>query len=102
MSRWLLFLAMTFAIAPRIAAQELGTVAGTIVSAETGLPVPAASVMLVGTTIGVVADLDGRYKLSAPAGNYTMQVQSLGFKTELREKVLVRPGLTQREDIRLG
>jgi outer membrane receptor for ferrienterochelin and colicin len=99
-ARWLVVMAL--ALAGQARAVEMGEVAGTIVSAETGQPVPAASVMLVGTTIGVVVDLDGRYRLSAPAGDYTLQVQSLGFKTELREKVTVRPGLTRREDIRMG
>ena len=99
-ARFLLLMGLALVAPAR--AVEMGEVAGTIVSAETGQPVPAASVMLVGTTIGVVADLDGRYRLSAPAGDYTLQVQSLGFKTELREKVTVRPGLTRREDIRMG
>jgi hypothetical protein len=39
------------------------TVKGTVVDSESGLPVPGASVKVVGTMIGVASDFDGEFSL---------------------------------------
>ena len=40
------------------------------------------SVAVKGTTKGTIADANGNYTLSLPAGNYTLQVVFLGYKTQ--------------------
>lgn len=40
------------------------TVTGTITSAEDGTPLPGVNVILKGTTIGTVTDIDGKYRLN--------------------------------------
>lgn len=38
-----------------------------VISDDTGTPIPGASVLVKGTTIGVAADMDGQYELTVPA-----------------------------------
>ncbi len=81
----------------------MGEIVGTVVSAETGLPVPGASVTLVGTGFGAAADdAEGRFSIVAPGGTYTVQATSLGYRTERRPNIVVRPAARTRVDLRLG
>jgi len=57
------------------------TVSG-IVTDENGEPLIGASVMIKGTTIATVADLDGRYSLAIPSGGGDLQIVYLGFKPQ--------------------
>src|SRR5665647_2136811 len=45
------------------------------VSDETGVPVPGATVIVKGTTIGAVTDMDGKFSISVPAASKTLAVQ---------------------------
>jgi TonB-linked SusC/RagA family outer membrane protein len=56
------------------------TVRGGVTDAATGEPVPAASVVVSGTTIGVIADINGNYSISAPSGS-TLVFSSIGYET---------------------
>ncbi|MCL1938680.1 MAG: DUF4139 domain-containing protein [Candidatus Azobacteroides sp.] len=56
------------------------TVSG-IVTDENGEPLPGASVVIKGTTIGAATDLDGKYSLAIPAGGGDLQISFLGFNT---------------------
>jgi TonB-dependent starch-binding outer membrane protein SusC len=48
-------------------------------------PVIAASVVLLGTTIGAATDVDGKYTIvKAPSGNFTVRASSVGFKPSAR------------------
>lgn len=57
-------------------------ITGTVTSAEDGSSVPGASVVVQGTTIGTVADAEGRYSLEVPAGARTLVFSFIGLKTE--------------------
>ncbi len=58
-----------------------GTLAGRVVDSDTGKPVIGASVQIVGTRTGTVADLDGRFELlSVPTGPVTLRVTAVGFE----------------------
>lgn len=57
---------------------------GVVQNAETGAPVPAASVFLNNTSVGTTASADGRFTLSVPAGRYDLIVSSVGFETFTR------------------
>ena len=48
------------------------------------LPVPGAAVMVAGTNIGVVSDLDGKYSLTidSPEADTQLQVSILGYETQ--------------------
>ena len=51
------------------------------VSDESGNPIPGATVVVEGTTIGVVTDFDGNYQINASAGNQ-LTFSSLGFSSQ--------------------
>ena len=75
----LLFLLLRSA-APVFSQESAARLWGRVVAAD-GSPVEHASVALKNTPIGTTADGKGRYSLPAPAGEYTLVVSALGYKT---------------------
>ena len=62
-------------------AQTKGTVSGTLLDKESkNQPLPFANVLIKGTSIGVNTDIDGKYSISLPAGNYTIQFSFVGYE----------------------
>jgi hypothetical protein len=57
-----------------------GVVSGKVV-ADDGLPIPGATVIVKGTTIGVVTDIEGNYSLKVPSPNSTLVFSFVGMKT---------------------
>lgn len=53
-----------------------------IVTDENGKPMPQATVLVKGTTLGVPTDAGGRYKLQLPSGNHTLVFRFLGYVTQ--------------------
>ncbi|MDE5656951.1 MAG: carboxypeptidase-like regulatory domain-containing protein, partial [Muribaculaceae bacterium] len=74
--RILLFLSMLALISGLATAR---TLSGTVVDDSNDEPLIGASVMVKGTTIGVVTDLDGNFSLDLPADAKTLQVSYVGF-----------------------
>ena len=56
-----------------------GTVKGNIIDKETKEPLTGATVQVVGTTQGAVADIDGNYTLQLPDGTYDLIVKYVGY-----------------------
>ena len=56
------------------------TVRGTVTDASNGDPVPGASVIISGTTNGVVTDVSGNYTISAPSDGVLI-FSSIGYET---------------------
>lgn len=52
-----------------------------VVSNASGEPMPGVTVMVAGTTVGTVTDLDGKYSLSAPEGA-TLVFSFIGYDTQ--------------------
>jgi iron complex outermembrane recepter protein len=61
-------------------AQGNGTVSGRVTSQETGEGLPAASVYIAGTGIGVQTRSDGSYSLSLRPGSYDLRIRVIGYK----------------------
>ncbi len=58
------------------------SIMGTVLDAETDEPLIGASVLLQGTTIGTITDVDGKFMLAnVPEGNYTLQISYTGYET---------------------
>jgi TonB-linked SusC/RagA family outer membrane protein len=70
----LVLFALGFAVAQR-------TVTGTV-SDQKGEPMVGASVLVKGTTTGVVSDIDGKYSLNLPAGATTLVFSFAGYVTQ--------------------
>ncbi len=58
------------------------TVSGVVTNAQTGEKLIGANVILVGTSLGAASDQNGKYSISAPAGNYTLRVSYIGYATQ--------------------
>ncbi len=70
----MVLLSLGFAIAQR-------AITGTV-SDQKGEPMVGASVLVKGTTTGVVTDIDGKYALNVPAGATTLVVSFAGYVTQ--------------------
>lgn len=64
------------------AAQKTIKVTGTILSAEDDEPVIGAAIVVKGTTIGTVTDLDGKFVLDVPSDAKTIFISYVGMKTK--------------------
>lgn len=69
-----LFLSIGFIVA------QTTRINGTVVDSN-GEPVISASVVVKGTTIGTVTDLDGKFSINVPEGNKTLVFTLVGMKT---------------------
>lgn len=93
------------------------TVTGTVKESD-GEPIIGASVVLKGTNIGTVTDIDGNFKLSVPANGKTLLISYLGMKsleaaitgavinvtledntTDLEEVVVIGYGTVKKKDL---
>ncbi|NBB87674.1 MAG: carboxypeptidase-like regulatory domain-containing protein [Bacteroidetes bacterium] len=73
------------------AAQPSGqaTLAGTVVDAETGDPLPGAHVFIAQSTRGTTTDADGRFRLAdVPLGAQRLYVSMLGYAPATRDTLL--------------
>jgi TonB-linked SusC/RagA family outer membrane protein len=55
---------------------------GIVLSADDGLPIIGASIMLKGTLNGTVTNIDGKFQLTVPAGNPLLLVSYIGMKSQ--------------------
>ena len=77
-----LLLAMLFLCIGWVNAQ-VSQVSGTVISEEDGLPVVGATILVKGTTVGTVTDIDGNFIITGIPENATMvQVSYVGLKTQ--------------------
>lgn len=88
------------------AAQTTGTLAGTLLDAETGETLIGATVALRAAASaparGTTTDLDGAYRLPLPAGTYTVTFSYVGYDAQTVEGVTVAAGETVRIDRQLA
>lgn len=71
------FLVLFFALPGLMVAQ--GTITGNVTAAADGLPLPAASVVVKGTTTGTTTDFDGNYEITVSDFPATLVFSSLGY-----------------------
>lgn len=62
-------------------AQAEQTISGTVTDEETQTPLPGANVLVPGTTVGTVTDIDGNYSLSVPDDATTLVFSLVGYAT---------------------
>lgn len=60
--------------------QQSKTIKGTVVDAS-GIPIIGANVLVKGTTIGVITDLDGKFVLQDVPANGVLQISYIGYKS---------------------
>ncbi|AUX24207.1 TonB-dependent receptor [Sorangium cellulosum] len=78
-----------------------GAVWGVVRDASTSEPVLDAQVSVVGTKLKAIADLDGRYRLELPPGNYQLRVWYEAYKPQRVQDVQVAAGQVAQVDVGL-
>ena len=62
---------------------QVSKVTGSVTSHEDGLPVVGASVLVKGTTVGTVTDIDGKFTITnVPSSARTLVISFIGMKTQ--------------------
>ncbi len=77
----LLTVALLFAVVFTTQAQDR-SVSGTVTSIDDGSGIPGVNVILKGTTIGTVTDVEGRYRMSVPQDGGTLVFTFIGLATQ--------------------
>ena len=80
-----------------ISSAQVSKVSGIVISAEDNEPVVGASIMVKGTTLGTISDLNGKFSLTGiPSSAKSLEVSYLGMKTQVVQiksnvKVVLEP-----------
>lgn len=84
-------------------AQNTGKISGRVTDAETGEPLPGATVVIEGTTLGSATDTNGNYTIfEVSPGTITLVASYVGYQSVRRENVEIIGGITSRQDFALG
>src|SRR5699024_6549029 len=80
-----------------LALGQTGTIEGQITDKESQSPLSFASIVIEGTDIGTMADIDGQFIITGvPAGKYRVSGSSLSYETQTLENVTVNAGKTSQ------
>jgi len=64
-------------------------VSGTVFSQEDGQPIIGAAVKVVGTSTGMLTDVNGRFNVALPAGKDQLEITYLGYEVRpLRQRMV--------------
>ena len=92
MKRKLMLLMTCLFIGIGLVNAQISKVTGTVTSEEDGLPVVGASIVVKGTTLGTVTDMDGKFTLTnLPSSAETLMISFIGMHTM---EVKIEPTLT--------
>ncbi|HTP12508.1 MAG TPA: TonB-dependent receptor, partial [Bacteroidota bacterium] len=97
-----LSLMMIMCISLPLVAGSYGKIAGRVVDAESGQPLPGVDVTIEGTTMGAATNVDGYYAiLNVPPGTYTLKFGMIGYANTSVKNVKVEIDLTTTIDQKL-
>ena len=83
MKRTLMLLMAFLVVGIGLVNAQISKVTGTVTSEEDGLPVVGASILVKGTTVGTVTDIDGNFTLTnVPNSAKTLMISFIGFRTQ--------------------
>ncbi len=93
-----LILTLTF----NLLAGTSGKIAGKVTDASNGEALPSVNVMLVGTQLGAITDINGNYViLNVPPGVYKVSVSMISYRKQELKDIRVNVDFTTRLDIKL-
>jgi TonB-linked SusC/RagA family outer membrane protein len=81
MKRLVFFLTLLMFAAVQVLQAQAVEITGTVTSSEDGSPVPGASIIVKGTTIGTVSSSEGTFRLRVPEDATELVVSFVGMKT---------------------
>lgn len=83
MKKFLFLMLLTLAVGFQVVAQQRTCeLKGVIKDNSTGETLPGVDVLVVGTTMGITADLDGKYSLKVPAGTHKITAHLVGYENQ--------------------
>lgn len=81
---------------------QKGIIRGVILDDATGETMPGVNVIIEGTSIGSVTDLDGKFNLSVEPGTYSVKMSFVSYETVIINDVVVKDNdVTSFSNIRL-
>jgi hypothetical protein len=84
------FIASVFLLFSSLAMAQTGVIRGTVKNAINNEALPTVTVLLQGTTIGVLTDFDGKYSIEKlKPGFYNVEFKFIGFKSKVVYEVQV-------------
>ena len=86
MKKLALFIFCVLIVGIQITNAQVRAISGTVTSAEDGTEIPGVSVLVEGTTIGTVTNIDGHYALQVPEGAKVLVFSFVGMKN-LKTKI---------------
>ncbi|MCX7797638.1 MAG: TonB-dependent receptor [Melioribacter sp.] len=70
-----------------------GEIKGTVLEANSKLPLPFANVVLVGTNFGAATDENGNFIIqNVPVGIYQIRASVIGYTPSIQNDIMVKPG----------
>ena len=82
MKKLTLLLAFLLFAGMQVILAQTRDVTGTVSSSDDGATIPGASVVVKGTTVGTITDMEGRFTLKAPVGAKSLVVSFVGFTSQ--------------------
>lgn len=82
MRKLLLLLTLIVFAGSQLLWAQTKTITGNITGKDDGMPIPGASIVVKGTTLGTVSDGSGKYQLSVPADANTLIISFIGMKNQ--------------------
>jgi TonB-dependent receptor len=82
--------------------QANGRIVGRIVDLSTGLGLSDVGIQVVGTTLGTMSGIDGRYALAnVPSGTITIHARRLGYQPKTVTGILLESGASVQQNVGL-
>lgn len=81
---------------------QTGEIRGRVLEHNTKLPLPYANILIIGTDIGASTDIDGYYVIkNVPVGIYLLRASIVGYKSQIKPDVMIKPGKSIQIDFEL-
>lgn len=95
MSKKIITILLSMLVISYISAQQTGVIIGSVKDKNTQAEIIGASILVEGTNLGTITDINGNYKLTAPVGTYTIRVSSVGYVSATKYNIPLMSGYDQ-------
>jgi membrane-associated protease RseP (regulator of RpoE activity) len=88
---------------PCVVAAQTGSISGKVTDKDSKQPVEAVSIIVDGTSYGVLTKANGIYTiLGVPPGTYDVTAKRVGYQQVTAQNVVVRADISRTQDFELG
>ncbi|MFQ5606365.1 MAG: carboxypeptidase-like regulatory domain-containing protein, partial [Candidatus Zixiibacteriota bacterium] len=95
-------LALALSLGVSALALDYGTIQGIVTDKKTKEPLIGASVSVVGTDLGAITDVDGKYQVRlVPPGEYELKISMLGYAEVTYTDIRVFSEVTVDQDVKM-